>query len=95
MFACVYARDNPDMVETRKETIAAHRAHLDDTPSDVRLHCSGPLLEGGVPCGSLFIYEADDSDRIVTFVNKDPNVVAGIYRSIEILEFDWRRGAPE
>jgi len=95
MLFAVYARDLPGKEALRRDTLRAHRAHLDLGSEGVKLHASGPLLDGDAPCGSLFLYEAETPAAVRALVARDPNLTAGIYASIEITRFDWRRGAPE
>lgn len=94
MYVAVYARDLPGSAAARKAALAEHRAHLDTASDGIAIHVSGPLMEDGRMCGSLFLCEAADVASVRAFAARDPMVRAGVYASIEVHAFDWRRGAP-
>lgn len=94
MHIVVHARDLPGVTEKRAAMLAAHRAYLDTATNTPAIRVSGPLIENGAMCGSLFIYEAPDLATVRAFVARDPMVLAEVYNSLDICEFDWRRGTP-
>jgi len=94
MYVAVYARDKPGQDALRHEVLAAHRAYLETARGGVTLHLSGPLIEDSRMCGSLFVYEGETREEVRRFVEADPIVQSGLYASLDIQQFDWRRGAP-
>ncbi len=94
MYVAAYARDLPGASERRAATLEAHRVHLDTAADGLAIRASGPMIEDGTMCGSLFIYEAPDLASVRAFMARDPMVLANVYARVELCEFDWRRGAP-
>ncbi len=91
----VMGQDVPNSEADRAEAFSAHKARLDAPPPGIRVHVSGPLYgAGGEPTGSLFILEAPDLPTARSFAEADPYLPGGVWQSVEVRQFDWRRGRP-
>ncbi|MEM8850827.1 MAG: YciI family protein [Pseudomonadota bacterium] len=91
----VLGQDVPGSASARAAALAAHKARLDAPPPGIRVHVSGPLHgAGGEPTGSLFILEAPDLPTARSFAEADPYLPGGVWQSVEVRPFDWRRGRP-
>ena len=95
MFFTVLAWDKPDCGVLRAGTKARHRKFLDEADPALRVLQSGPLLsEAGEEQGSLIVVEAEEKATVDRFVRRDPYAAAGLFRSIEVHAWLWRRGNP-
>ena len=95
MFFAVIARDKPGLAGLRAETKARHMQHLDAAAPSLRVLQSGPLLSGeGGECGSLLVIEAETAGAVEAFVSRDPYARAGLFASVEVHPWLWRRGNP-
>ena len=95
MFFVVVAWDKPGMSDLRRRTKPLHKQHLDTAAPDLRVLQSGPLLsEQGSEHGSLLVVEADQASTVRAFVDHDPYVAVGLFASIEVSRWLWRRGNP-
>lgn len=95
MYFLVTARDAPNMSQTRKAEFEAHKAHLDSAPASIDINIGGPLLdEDGTDNGSMFVIEAPDLASAKAYVGNDPFQKTGVWQSLQIQGFDWRRGNP-
>ncbi|MCQ0971348.1 YciI family protein [Paracoccus sp. TK19116] len=83
LFAII-CRDKAGALQTRKDTREAHLAFL---RQDSVVHLAGPLIENGDPCGSLIVVEADSMDHAQTWAAQDPYKAAGLFDSVEIIEW--------
>lgn len=82
----VICRDKPGALQTRIDTREAHLGFIRDS-GIVRM--AGPLLENGQMCGSLLILEADDLAAAQDWAANDPYKSAGLFDSVEIIE--WKK----
>ncbi len=86
----VWATDHEGALPAREAVRPAHRARLRE-PGDhaVTVVLAGPTLDGaaGAMNGTLLIVDAADIDAVQRFVQGDPYVTAGVYRSVEIRPF--------
>lgn len=95
MYFVVMAYDAPGKGETRVAQFEAHVAHLNAAPTGVSISIGGPLLDAaGVSNGSMFVVEAPDLASATAFVEQDPFQVHGVWQSMSVNGFDWRRGKP-
>lgn len=95
MFFVIVGRDKPGSSSLRAETKARHMKHLDAGTPAVRALQSGPLLsQDGTECGSLVVVEADGKASVEEFLLRDPYVEVGLFTSLEIHQWLWRRGNP-
>ena len=95
MFFVVLAWDKPDSAALRARTKPRHKEHLDAGADGLRVLQSGPLLSGyGAEAGSLVVVEAEQAGTVRAFVERDPYVAAGLFASVDIHPWLWRRGNP-
>jgi uncharacterized protein len=95
MFVMLYAVDKPGQQELRTSLKQQHSARLNEGAAGLRLLLSGPLLdEAGREIGSLGVLEAKSCDQVATYLSEDPYVKAGLFETVVIREWLWRRGNP-
>lgn len=95
MFFVVTAYDASNQSAARAREYAAHRSHLENPPQGLTVHIGGPLLDtAGDDNGSMFVLEAPDLATARTYVEQDPFQKAGVWQTLRVTGFDWRRGAP-
>ncbi|MFD1880669.1 YciI family protein [Paracoccus pacificus] len=95
MFLAVIAADRPGLQALRAETKQRHMRHLDGGAPGVRVLQSGPLLSpDGSERGSLIVLKADSVAGAQSFVDADPYNQAGLFETVEIHPWLWRRGNP-
>lgn len=81
----VWATDNAGALAAREAVRERHRARLrDPAPHDVRVVLGGPTFDGGAMNGTLLVVEAASADAVRRFMDDDPYVLNGIYRSVEV-----------
>ncbi len=87
MLIALIARDKPGALQTRKDNREAHLQYIADTGVVFQ---AGPLLdsEGGM-CGSLVIFDVEDTARVEAWAEADPYARAGLFESVEIIP--WNR----
>lgn len=95
MFAVIIASDKPDMHALRAQTKERHMRHLDGGAPGLKVLQSGPLLsDDGRERGSLVVLQAGSVADVRAFVEADPYSLAGLFASVEIHPWNWRRGNP-
>lgn len=95
MFVMLYAVDKSGQQELRMSLKQQHSARLNEGAAGLRLLQSGPLLdEAGREIGSLGVFEANSCDQVAAYVSEDPYVKAGLFETVVIREWLWRRGNP-
>lgn len=95
MFVVVIAADKPAMQELRAQTKERHKQHLDRGAPGLSVLQSGPLLTPeGKECGSLIVLDAASLADVRSFVDADPYSQAGLFASVKIHPWNWRRGNP-
>lgn len=82
----IICRDQPGRLQTRLDTREAHLAHIRDS-GIVRL--AGPFIEAGQMSGSLVVVEADDLAGAQAWADADPYRAAGLFASVEVIE--WKK----
>ena len=82
----VICRDLPGKLQTRLDTRDKHLTFLKEQPG---LRMAGPLIEEGEMRGSLLVIEADDIKAANAWVATDPYTAAGLFASVEVIE--WRK----
>ena len=82
----VICRDKPGALQTRLDTRDAHVAHLKDSGL---VFVAGPLIEEGEMRGSLVILEAPDMATAEAWAAGDPYKAAGLFASVEVVE--WKK----
>ena len=81
----VWATDASGALPTRERVREQHRTRLrNPAPHAVEVVLAGPTFEDGRMNGTLLVVRAADADAVRRFVDDDPYVLNGVYRSIEI-----------
>ena len=86
MLVALICKDKPGALQVRLDTRAAHLAHIQATGV---VSMAGPLIEGGAMCGSLIVLEVDGLDAARDWAAADPYAKAGLFQSVEIIE--WKK----
>ena len=88
MLIALIARDKPGALETRLANREAHLAYAAD--SGVPLKFGGPFIDAdGNMCGSLLVMEVADMAEAEDFAANDPYARAGLFQSVELIE--WKQ----
>ncbi|NTJ43769.1 YciI family protein [Agrobacterium larrymoorei] len=88
MIVVRYAKSDPGRGADRSRLIEQHKAHIRNTK--LRILLSGPSAsqpDGGANA-AILIAEVDTLEQFEEFSASDPFVAAGVYESVEIVE--WR-----
>ena len=81
----VWATDAEWALAARQAVREQHRARLrNPAPHAVQVLLAGPTFEGGQMNGTLLVVQAANLEAVQRFVEDDPYVLNGIYRSIEV-----------
>jgi uncharacterized protein YciI len=81
----VWATDDQDALAAREDVREQHRARLrNPAPHAVQVVLAGPTFEDGKMNGTLLVVQATDIDTVRGFIDDDPYVLNGIYRSVEV-----------
>jgi uncharacterized protein len=95
MYYIVFATDHADRSEARARNKAVHTCHLDAGSEAVKVLQSGPTMSPtGQENGSLIILDAKDEAAVRAFLSRDPYTQAGLFASVEIRRWGWKRGNP-
>lgn len=86
MHAALICRDKPDALDIRMANREAHLAYARDSGAVV---FGGPMIEEGQMVGSLIVIEVADMDAARAFAAADPYARAGLFASVEIVE--WKK----
>ncbi len=86
MHFALICRDKPGHVQTRLDNRAAH---LDYARASGVVFVAGPLIEDGAMLGSLVILDVPDRAAAEAFAANDPYAKAGLFASVEIVE--WKK----
>lgn len=87
LFAII-AYDNPGSDAARAEHRDGHLAHFKAHAAQIAL--AGPM--SGDASGSLIIYNAENAQEARDFIEADPFHTAGVWRSIEVMQFKAASG---
>ena len=82
----VICRDKPGALQTRLDTREAHLGFIRDS-GIVRM--AGPLIEEGEMRGSLLILVAEDLAAAQNWAANDPYKAAGLFDSVDVIE--WKK----
>ncbi len=90
MHFIVHCLDHPNAVEKRLSHYDAHKAYL--ASGKTKTVISGPLLadDNETMIGSLFLFEADTKEEVVSFNKADPFSAAGVWATVNIHPFAKR-----
>ena len=86
MHAALICRDKPDAMPIRMANREAHLAYARNSGAVV---FGGPMLEDGQMVGSLIVIEVADMAAAQAFAQADPYAQAGLFASVEIVE--WKK----
>ncbi|MEZ5714575.1 MAG: YciI family protein [Paracoccaceae bacterium] len=86
MLVALIARDKTGALEVRKANRADHLAYIDATGAVAQ---AGPLIEGGEMAGSLVILDVADMAAAEAWAAGDPYAKAGLFSSVELIE--WKK----
>ncbi|QFS84708.1 YciI-like protein [Roseivivax sp. THAF40] len=86
MLVVLIARDKPGALEIRKSNREAHLAYLKDTGC---VQQAGPIMEDGAMAGSILVLDLPDMAAAEAWAADDPYAKAGLFASVEMLE--WNR----
>lgn len=90
LFAAII-KDAPNTDAARAELRQPHLDHIE--ASVPHLSLAGPLVDdAGIAIGSLLIVKAENADDARAKVQSDPFFAAGIWASIDIIEFKAAAG---
>jgi hypothetical protein len=78
-------RDHPGSLQLRKSTRPAHLAYLETLGNAVKV--AGPITSKDSTIGSIIILEAADRGTAEALFANDPYLQAGLFQSVEIV--DW------
>lgn len=89
---CVMCLDKPDSNELR---LANRQAHLEYVVAQDYVQVGGPLIgdDGETMIGSMLLLNTDDRAKAEAFVDGDPYHKAGLFRQIEIHQWNHLLGA--
>lgn len=86
-------RDKPRALDLRTATRKAHLAWVGENLAKVLR--AGPLLDdAGGMIGSLFVLEVESRAEVEAFTAADPYARAGLFESVEILNWRQTVGTP-
>ena len=86
MLIALIARDKPGALHIRKDNRAAHLAYIEETGVVAQ---AGPLIEQGEMVGSLVILDVSDMSAAEDWAAKDPYARAGLFDTVELIE--WKK----
>ena len=86
MLIALIARDKPGALEIRKANREAHLAYIEDTGVVAQ---AGPLIVDGEMAGSLVILDVADLQAAELWAEQDPYAKAGLFGSVELIE--WKK----
>lgn len=84
----IIARDNDNVLQQRLAERPTHMAHVESIGSRMKL--AGPILsgDGGDPCGSFLLIEANSLKEAEAYAHNDPFNKAGVFKSVTVTP--WR-----
>ena len=87
MLIALIGRDKPGALQIRLDNRDAHVAYLKDSGA---VSQAGPLLDdAGQMCGSLVVLDVADMAAANAWVANDPYGKAGLFASVELIE--WKK----
>lgn len=77
--------DSTRGLELRKTVRDRHLAHLQGLAEAGKIRFAGPLIDdGGQPCGSLIVFEADDLASARAVAENDPYLLEGVFEKVDV-----------
>lgn len=86
MLIALIAKDKPGALEVRKANRDAHLAYIGETGVVAQ---AGPLIVDGDMAGSLVVLDLPDIEAARDWAANDPYAKAGLFQSVELVE--WKR----
>ncbi|MDH5530152.1 MAG: YciI family protein [Paracoccaceae bacterium] len=87
MLVALIARDQAGALQTRMDNRPAHVDYL--KASGKTVFQAGPLIDGGNMAGSLIILDVADMAEAEAWAAGDPYARAGLFASVEMIE--WKK----
>lgn len=86
MLVSLIAKDKPNSLNLRMEN---RPAHVDYLKSSAAVQMAGPFIgEDGDMCGSLIVLEVEDMAQAQEWAAGDPYGKAGLFASVELIEWN-------
>ena len=86
MLIALMAKDKAGALQVRKDNREAHLAYIDSTGV---VSQAGPLIVDGDMAGSLVILDVFDMAAAQEWADNDPYAKAGLFASVELIE--WKK----
>jgi len=87
LFAVVGLDDPSHSAERRLEHRDAHRAYV--VTNDAPIAFVGPMIgEDGLPCGSFYVFQAENETAVREWLSQEPYVRAEVYASLVVRPFE-------
>lgn len=86
MLIALMAKDKAGALQVRKDNREAHLAYIDSTGV---VSQAGPLIVDGDMAGSLVILDVADMAAAQEWADNDPYAKAGLFASVELIE--WKK----
>lgn len=85
MRVAIICKDKPGHLQTRLDTRAAHRAHID---SSGIVELAGPFVDAaGAMCGSLLVLNVETMAQAQAWADADPYAKAGLFETVSLMEW--------
>jgi uncharacterized protein YciI len=87
LFAVVGLDEPAHSAERRLAARDAHRAYV--LTHDAAIAFVGPMIgDDGLPCGSLYVFQAETEQAVREWLSREPYVQAGLYASVVVRPFE-------
>jgi uncharacterized protein YciI len=87
LFAVVGLDEPAHSAERRLAARDAHRAYV--LTHDEAIAFVGPMIgDDGLPCGSLYVFQAQSEQAVRDWLSDEPYVRAGLYGSVVVRPFE-------
>lgn len=86
MLVALFAKDKAGALQVRKDNREAHLSYIKDTGVVAQ---AGPLIVDGDMAGSLVILDVEDMAAAEAWAANDPYAKAGLFASVELVE--WKK----
>lgn len=86
MLIALMAKDKAGALQTRKDNRDAHVAYLKESGVVAQ---AGPFLDAaGEMCGSLVVLDVEDMQAAEKWASHDPYAKAGLFASVELIQWN-------
>ncbi len=86
MLVALFAKDKAGALQVRKDNREAHLGYIKETGVVAQ---AGPLIVDGDMAGSLVILDVEDMAAAEAWAANDPYAKAGLFASVELVE--WKK----